>query len=103
MEEAMNKAQMDRPLRTLAGEKLADRAERAKHWDECGIEEKVERIRRELLNQRDVARHALRQANEAHSTAHEHQHGSHGEVLKPVNRGYGLQAEGCASGFDPLR
>lgn len=77
-------------------------AKREKTWDECGIEEKVERIRRELLGVRDMGHSAYRNANEARELAARHQHSASGEVLRSAERSGGMVgAEG--RGFDPLR
>lgn len=76
-----------------------------KTWDECGIEEKVERIRQQLRAHRDVTEYAARSASQALDLSRNHQHGATGEVLKPVNGHGGGSQTGLVggSGFDPLR
>jgi len=73
-------------------------------WDECGIEEKVERLRREFRMARDIQEYTARTAGDAAEIARDHSHGDHGQVLTPVRR-HGGHAElaGSGRGFDPLR
>ncbi len=77
-------------------------AKREKTWDECGIEEKVERLRQQLRNHRDMSGHTYRRASEAHDLAQNHQHSPTGEVLKPARERGGAEQAG-GSGYDPLR
>ncbi len=68
----------------------ADHQRRDLKWEECGIEEKVERLREELRGHR----WALQQAqNEAH-ILQEHEHNAKGEIVVPLRskRGYGVEA-----------
>lgn len=75
-----------------------------KPWAEIGLEEKVERIRRELLDQRHLSQAALRIAQEGNELAHSHQHGLvTGEVLKPAHDRRSLSGAECGSGYDALR
>lgn len=57
-------------------------APREKRFGECGLEEKIERLRNVLqaTDQRTDA--ALRIAQEAHELAHEHSHDPMGRVLR---------------------
>lgn len=88
-----------KPYRT-ASEAMA---KREKTWDECGIEEKVERIRQQLRMFRDAVQYTARTASEARDIAVNHQHNhATGEVLQGVRR-HGGAMEGSGSGFDPLR
>lgn len=71
------------------------RAVRHKTWDECGIEEKVDRLRRELLAQRYQVRAAL----EATEGLREHEHSATG-IMVPLHRRHG---QGMVAGErDPL-
>ena len=80
------------------------RASREKTWDECGIEEKVERLRRAMRDQKHMVDAAWRTANEAHNLAHGHQHNNvTGEVLKSAGGHGGMAgAEAMGRSFDPL-
>lgn len=85
--------------------KLADMgatAAREKTWDECGIEEKVERLRISLIRARETAQYATRNAVEARDLAERHQHNpTTGEVLRSAQRHGGVESAG--SSYDPLR
>lgn len=88
-----------------AGAKISEvMAAREKRWDECGLEEKVERLRRQLMQQRNVAEAAYRTADEAKRVASEHQHGQYGSVMVPVYGGANLSRGGQLGGssIDPL-
>lgn len=75
---------------------------REKTWDECGIEDKVERLRRAMRNQKHLVEGAFQTAHGAHLVAHTHQHNAvTGEVLAPVNKHHG-GAESAGRIFDPL-
>jgi hypothetical protein len=79
-------------------------AKREKTWDECGIEEKVERIRHQLRQLRDMSQYVARTASEAKEIAVSHQHNhATGEVLRPVQRHGGAEAGSDSRSFDPLR
>ena len=78
------------------------RASREKTWDECGIEEKVERLHRAMRDQKHMVEVAYRTASTASDLAHGHQHNpATGEVLKPANDRRG-GAEVMGRSFDPL-
>ena len=82
---------------------MAGRASREKTWDECPIEEKLERLRRELRDQRETFQYVARTATQAQSTAERHQHNQNtGEVLTSPRQGSGGMM-GDGRGFDPLR
>ena len=88
----------------LAGKLGEVAAKREKTWDECSQEEKVERLRKELRQIRDLSNHAYRHANDARNLAGSHHHSSTtGEVLQPVNRHGGMASEVSARRYDPLR
>lgn len=71
-------------------------------WDQIPMELKIERLRREMMGQRGMARHTFQRAQEAHDLAHEHAHGSDGEVLvRARSRRTGAEGLGLNS-FDPL-
>ncbi len=78
------------------------RAQREKRWDECGIEEKVERLRMVLRAVNERSSHAQRTAVEAHDIARRHEHGSQMQVVMPVddaaNRILGLAKIGSEGG-----
>ena len=56
-------------------------ASREKTWDECGIEQKVERLRTALQQTRDLAKAGAETASNAMEIASGHQHGANGEAL----------------------
>lgn len=64
-------------------------------WEECGIEEKVERLRREL----QAIRWALNEVRRRTRSFEEHEHNSKGEVVVPIRSKY---SEGEASARDIL-
>lgn len=83
----------------LVGSKTASRE---KSWDECGIEEKVERLRRVMQQQQHMVRSAWNTASAAQELARQHQHNNMtGEVLSAVNR-HGSAGEAMGRSFDPL-
>lgn len=86
----------------LADAEYANRAQQAKRektWDESGIEEKVERLRRH----EQETRRWLQALQEQMQHVPEHQHGQHGEILVRQHGGYGMVAGGQAQRrFDPL-
>jgi hypothetical protein len=100
-DEQANTAGVDRAIAKMP-EGLMN-ASREKTWDECGIEQKVERVRSQLLMYRDLLQYASRTAGEAKELAGRHEHNAVGEVLQPVQRHGGGQAEVGGRGFDPLR
>ena len=62
-------------------------AHRDKTWDECGIEEKVERLRRELMGWRWQITDLRRRTE----TFENHQHDSRGEIVVPLHsRSHGV-------------
>lgn len=90
----------ENPLATIGSNKAM--AKRDKTWDECGIEEKVERLRMMLMRTRESAQYAAKNASAANDLAERHQHNhATGEVLRPVQR-HGGAMEGGSS-YDPLR
>lgn len=98
----LTRAETPQGYRT-AGEAMTKQAQREKTWDECGIEEKVERIRQQLRMFRDAVQYTARTASEAKELAVSHQHNqATGAVLQEVRR-HGGAVEGAGSGFDPLR
>ncbi len=79
-----------------------NRPSREKTWDECGIEEKVERLRRAMRDQKHMVDASWRTASAANDLARQHQHNpSTGAVLAEVNR-HGGGAEAMGRSFDPL-
>lgn len=77
-------------------------AKRERLWEECGIEEKVERLRMALMRARETAQYAAKNASAANELAERHQHNpATGEVLRPAQRHGGAESSG--SGYDPLR
>jgi hypothetical protein len=91
------------PVGAILSDKFIS-TKREKTWDECGIEEKVERVRRAMRDQRYMVDSTFRLVSAASETVHAHQHNNvTGEVLKPANRYDGLAGpEGSARSFDPL-
>jgi hypothetical protein len=94
-------------LETGRNNKLADvacEAQREKTWAECGLEEKVERLRFILQQTKSTAAYASQEANKAMRLASEHQHNNFGAVLQPVYGGGNLAGglERGPRGFDPL-
>lgn len=63
-------------------------AARERTWDECGIEEKVERMREALLRLEGVIGQASKRAGEALTVAKVHEHGLRGDVLTPAAPNY---------------
>lgn len=72
-------------------------ASREKTWDECGIEEKVERLRRELRSQGFGLQRAQRDA----ANFREHEHNVHGEIVIPLRSKHG-GADSEERSRDPL-
>ena len=68
-----------------------------KTWAECGIEEKVERLRHELLSQRWNTRAAYEMAG----TLQQLEHNAKGEIVVPLHRSGGGTVAGQAAS-DPL-
>lgn len=99
-------AGLERP-QTLAKEAMRAEIE-AKHraslpWAECPLEEKIERIRREMQEQRHYMQYGMRQAVEAHQVALHHEHSGRGEVLVPASsKIHGGGAQGSIRAHDPL-
>jgi hypothetical protein len=94
---------------------IADYAEKvqaaevaAKPWSECSSDEKLERVRQELL----AARQQYRWEQERFGRIDEklrhfeyHQHGTDGTVMvraRDMERGYGLVGQSLKEVFDPL-
>lgn len=78
------------------------RPQRTRLWHECGLEEKVDRLRGELMQSREAALYAAGTANRAESLSRRHQHSVHGEVLISADE---RSNSGIAAGrrsFDPL-
>jgi len=59
-------------------------AERERSWSECGIEQKINRLRDALMTVAGQGQQAGAQSHEALKIAKAHQHGGRGEVLLPV-------------------
>jgi hypothetical protein len=59
-------------------------AKREMRWDECGFEQKVERIRGALLEMEGVIEATHRRANEALAVAKVHGHDPMGNVMTPA-------------------
>lgn len=59
----------------------AKEAARERTWAECGIEQKVERLRSELMRARETARGAANIASSAERVAQCHEHNAGGRVL----------------------
>ena len=59
-------------------------AKRDQDWGECGIEQKINRLRDALMTLAIQGQHAGAQAHEAVKIAKAHQHGGRGEVVVPV-------------------
>ena len=53
-------------------------------WDGCGIEEKVERLRREI----QTMRWAMNDVRRRTRTFEEHEHNAKGEVVAPIRSKY---------------
>src|SRR4051812_29684782 len=89
MEQAQGKV-----MRAEGGADCAKSAGRDKHWNELGLEEKVERLRVALRLVNAKASQASATAGEAYSVAHRHEHGGQGKTVMPVeggaNRSLGL-------------
>lgn len=101
----MERAEKESPLAGNGCDTIAKSA-RLKTWGECGIEEKVERLRHELRDARNTASYAARNAGEAQRIASTHIHGELGQVAIPAeSRGgqMGLQGDTEGRGYDPLR
>ena len=64
-------------------------------WSECGIEEKVERLRREIQN----LRWGMNDVRRRTRTFEEHEYNAKGEVVAPVRSQY---SEGEAGTIDLL-
>ncbi len=78
--------------------------QQSKPWDQCGIEEKVERLRNELVDMRRMGFYTRDNARRALDLATRHQHNAAtGEVLSSaIEQRHGAElAEG--RGYDPLR
>lgn len=79
-------------------------AAREKRWDECGIEEKVERLRTELQDRRPFADAAFNLARKAWRTVTRHQHQAiDGRVLVDVEDRGGDEGLLAGRSFDRLR
>jgi hypothetical protein len=57
---------------------------RIRRWDECSIEERIERVREALLELESAVNYAGRTATKASNILSQHQHGGHGEILVPA-------------------
>jgi hypothetical protein len=77
-------------------------------WDACSIEQKIERLRVELLNQREQTRWAQKRWSHIENQLRRldsHQHGLDGTVLirpRDVDAGYGECWQGITGSYDPL-
>jgi hypothetical protein len=90
---------------TAAGDLIM---EAPKSWAECSADERVERLREELLG----ARHQRRWEQERFGRIDEklrhfehHQHGTDGTVMvrtRDLERGYGEAGQAIKGGYDPL-
>lgn len=59
-------------------------AAREKRWDECGLEEKVERLRMVLRTAHHDTEVAGKVAQKAYEIAHFHEHGDNGRPVMPI-------------------
>lgn len=59
-------------------------AVRAKRWDDCGLEEKVERLRTVLRFVAADASDAGKVAQKAYEVSHLHEHGGNGRPVMPI-------------------
>lgn len=57
---------------------------REKRWDECGLEEKVERLRMVLRSVHHDTEAAGKVAHKAYEIAHLHEHGDNGRPVMPI-------------------
>ena len=78
------------------------KASRSKTWDECSIEEKLERLRNEQRQSREALQYVAKTAVETQTVAERHQHNANGEVLVTPRSGHSGMVGG-SSNFDPLR
>lgn len=62
-------------------------AKREKTWEECSADERIDRLRQELLMQREMNEYTARTASNADQLSRNHQHSHTGEVLRPANSG----------------
>jgi hypothetical protein len=58
---------------------------REKYWAELADAEKIERLRQIIKQLEYRLRDTAKTANDAHRIAEDHQHGSRGKVLMPIN------------------
>ena len=70
---------------TVGGSPILGQQGREKTWDECGIEEKVERLRRVLRDLGMVAQRAERVAGMANERAIHHRHDLIGLPMMPLD------------------
>lgn len=77
----MDQAATDRPNKLMAGEAAAKCAQRERTWDECGLEEKVERLRLEAQDRRSFIDAGYALARKAWQLVRSHQHANDGRVL----------------------
>ena len=74
---------------------------RRKTWDECGIEERQERLRDELRSQRNYLNNVLGRVENQVTKMESHTHGANGELLVPLLL-HGLGEMDQIRGHDPL-
>lgn len=107
-ENALNNAQLGLASAQDYQEKLATHAEATKSWAECGIEQKLDRLREELIGNRRQRRweqERLARVDEKLRHFEHHQHGTDGTVMvrtRDLERGYGECSQAISAGFDPL-
>lgn len=90
--------QVDR-AKTATGLSLEGGPAREKRWDECGIEEKVERLRRVLRVTSHTAEQAAKLAHKSAEIASLHEHGGDGKPVMPIARDpWNNQAQSLAGG-----
>jgi hypothetical protein len=105
---AQELAQMGLQTAGAYQQELAAKAAAQKPWAECGIEEKLDRLRNEIMD----ARRAVRWNNDRHARNEEqlrrlqhHQHGGDGTVvvrIQDLDRNYNECGQPLQGGFDPL-
>lgn len=68
-----------------------------KPWNECTVDERLEKLRYTLRDVQRSLSYIARSANQAHELAEQHQHAANGDVMKPArNRNYGGEVQAAA-------
>lgn len=77
-------------------------AKREKTWDECGIEERLERLRQQQRGTVRIQQDVIRNLRERVDMLERHQHNSLGEVLVSVHAGRHGSMDMDSGQRDPL-